>query len=372
MEFDLILDGSKEFYPKLNKKVYHILKVDTVAKQKFMCDIFKKFIASQKKHIDEKHFIGIDFEFNKITKTNRDVALMQMNLENNASTAHIFILYPPELTKKNHNILLKLLSQTKMYKILHGAESLDIPYLFNQLLVDVKLINNFCSNFYDTRFLCECNHIQNNKTNNKCSIYNLLLEQKIINNEQIEALEKIEQNTGPIYLIKIDIHKLNNDVLKYALYDVIYLPELLKKFILMNPIYLSAIPNTTSLINKAKRNIEPFFNELEKLINSMNIYFFYNEKRINTLYKIWENYLTNIDKFAQILSIFYHVPYFKKNIIILLKFVIYQNITNNFKVFINKNATIKHINWEKYWSWLSKYPILYNLLRDYDNFINKK
>ena len=370
MNFHLTLVGANEVYPKSNKKIYYILKVDTEIKQNFMCDIFTKFIKKQNDNINEKHYIGIDFEFNKISKLDRDVALMQINLENESQTAYIFILYPPELTKKNNTILLKLLTHPNIYKILHGAESLDIPYLFNQMLVQPVLINNFCSNFYDTRFLCDCNHIYNNITNDKCSIYNLLLEQKVITEKKLKDLEKIEAKMGPIHLIKINIHKLNKNILKYALYDVIYLPALLNKFMQMKSEYFIFIPEVTCLINKAKRNIENNFNNLEKIINEMNLYFIYNNhNKPITLNKLWEKY--NIEITNNILNKFQQIPYFKKFIMILMKFIIYQNIFNTTDVYKNKYSTITNINWDNYWSWINKYTNINNMLKKYDKLIKK-
>ena len=84
MEFDLILHGKYEFTQNTNNKKYNILKIDSVNKIELMNIIFNHFIDNQNKSIHEKHFIGIDFEFNKIRKGERDVALMQINLENNS------------------------------------------------------------------------------------------------------------------------------------------------------------------------------------------------------------------------------------------------------------------------------------------------
>ena len=134
MNWDLKLKGINEFYPKLNNKNYLILKIDNESKQNFMSDIFIKFIQNQNNNITENHMIGLDFEFKKIRKGDRDVALMQINIENDSDIAYIFLLYPPELTSQNFDVLIKLITHKQMYKILHGAESLDIPYVFNQLL----------------------------------------------------------------------------------------------------------------------------------------------------------------------------------------------------------------------------------------------
>jgi hypothetical protein len=366
MKWYLKLKGSDEFYPKLNNKNYLILKVDNEKKQTFMSDIFIKFIENQNKNIIQKHMVGIDFEFNKVRKGDRDVALMQINIENNLDTAYIFILYPPELTKPNYNILIKLITHKQIYKILHGAESLDIPYVFNQLLIKKELIDGFCSNFYDTKFLCDYYHIEKN-TEGKCSIYNLLLEQKIISGKQFDELEKIEDKTGPIYLINIDIHNLEFHMFRYSLYDVIFLPELLKKFINMNWEYTNLIPEATSIINKYKRDPNNIFYQLEKIINSMNLYFIYEGKTIISLNNIWEIYNVIIEE--KYLSKIQLIPYFKKFTIMLMKFIIYQNLLKYFKVWINKKQTVTNINWKQWWKEINQYHNLKKILDNYNNLI---
>ena len=73
--------------------------------------------------------------------------------------------------------------------------------------------------------------------------------------KKFDELEKIEEKTGPIYLIHINIYKLKFDVLRYSLYDVIYLPELIKKILKTNNIYITKIiPQISCLVNKYKRN----------------------------------------------------------------------------------------------------------------------
>ena len=101
-----------------------------------MTDYFKKFINEQNKNIKEKFYLGMDFEFNRVRKTQRDIALFQINLERDSSKEGvIFVFYPPELNKQETNILIQLITNETMIKIIHGGESLDIPYLFDQVLV---------------------------------------------------------------------------------------------------------------------------------------------------------------------------------------------------------------------------------------------
>ena len=209
MIFDLLLDGKNEFYPKLNTKKYYVLKADTPQKIKIMINIFQKFMKNEK----GKRFLGIDFEFNKVSKENREVALMQINLENNTDEGWIVLLYPPELKKEELDILIQLITQPLIIKILHGSESLDIPYLFNQLLITKKNIDNFCQNFYDTKYLCDYQNIEENNKR-KCSIYDMLINNNIITEKKKMDLEKIEERTGPIYTVTINIHTMSQDILE--------------------------------------------------------------------------------------------------------------------------------------------------------------
>lgn len=366
MNFDLTLKGSKEFYEKLNNKTYYILKVDNETKQDFMSDIFSSFMENQNKNINQNHFIGIDFEFNKVRKAERDVALMQINIENDSNKGYIFVLYPPELTKRNHDILIKLLTHKLIYKVLHGAESLDIPYLFDQLLIEKHLIDDFCLNFYDTRFLCDYYHIENN-IQGRCSIYYLLVEQKIISQEKFDELEKIEEKTGPIYLINIDIHKLGFHVLRYSLYDVIYLPELIRKFLQMSWPYTNLVPEVTCMINKYKRDVNNKYNELEKIVNTMNLYFIYENNNRILLNDIWEIYNNTIEE--KYLTKVQQISYFKKFIEMIMKFMIYQNLYKYLRVYKNKTELADKINWDEYWKFIEQHPSFKKSIGFYNDLI---
>jgi len=68
IKWNFILSGKKEFYPGLNSKTYYILKVDSDVKIKHMNNIIKKFNLSSQ-DISNKHYLGIDYEFNKVSKT---------------------------------------------------------------------------------------------------------------------------------------------------------------------------------------------------------------------------------------------------------------------------------------------------------------
>ena len=376
MKPDKLLYGKNEFYPNLNNKIYEIYKIDNIKKEKKMITIFKKFIKNQKNNIDEQHFIGIDFEFNKVSKNNRDVALMQINIENNSTIGYIFLLYPPDLEYNTHKKLIKILTTPTFIKILHGSESLDIPYLFNQLLIKKKLVNKFCINFYDTKFICDyINLSQSIDKPKSCSIYDFLVDNKIITKEQNDMLDKNEELMGPIYLININVYELNDSLFNYTLYDVLYLPQLIKKFINLKDNNITIILELTALVNKYKRNIENDFNNLESLINTINNYFIYYNNKKYTLQSILNIFL--IDKISNLyFDIFKKINYFKNFFKIITKYIIYYNIFLQFKIYKNNNNIFITNDFDQYFTWLKSYLHLYKIIILYNksaiNFINNK
>jgi len=298
-----------------------------------MIQYFKNFIENQKKNTNIKHFIGCDFEFNRVQKIHRDIALFQINLENNLNEGTIFIFYPPELNNEHLKILIELLTDNYIIKILHGGESLDIPYLFDQVLKTPDNINNFCKNLYDTKYLCEYAHIEKNVIK-KCSIYFLLEEYKIITNKKIKDLEAIENKMGPIYLIQINIHKISNEVFRYSLYDVLFLPELIKKFLNKGEVYTNLIPEISRLVFQYKRLPNFEINKIKELVNNSNIHFIFINNETYLLNDIYNYYLLTLTEptFNNILRI----TYFKEFLEIIFRYISYKNIEKTNIIFENK------------------------------------
>jgi len=352
MTYNLILNGAKEFSPNTNNIQYNIMKVDDDEKTMIMIDRIKMFIKNQ----ELNNYIGIDLEFNKVSKETKDIALMQINLENNSKDAYIFIFKPSDL---NNDIIIELLTNTHITKILHGSESLDIPYIFNQLLVTKQNIDNFCNNFYDTKFLCEYYNIKN-KIKKSCSIYKLLESHNIITPNKLEELEAIEKDMGEIKDIIIDINNLNDNMLKYALYDVLYLPQLIKKLLSYGNIYRYLLPDITHLIFKSKRNIEMDFQDLEQIINIQNNHFIqYNDTKFS-LNTIYETYLYQCFEFNNLIDI----NYFKNFFTIITKLIIYRYISKYFNVLIKRNIKAEQIDYNEYYKWLSNYKYITKLIKE--------
>jgi len=360
MNYDLFLYVKKEFYLGLNNKKYNILSVDNSNKINFMCNFFNNFINSQNKNTNMKHFIGCDFEFNRVQKTQKDIALFQINLEiENENFGTIFVFHPPELNTQQNNILIKLLTNKHIIKILHGGESLDIPYLFDQVLKTVDNINNFCSNLLDTKYLCEYFHIETNSNIIKCSIYYLLEEFKIITPQKFKDLESIEEKTGPIYLIHIDIHKMSKDVFRYSLYDVLFLPELIKKFLKKSNIYTKTIPEISKLVFQYKRLENHEINKIKKFVYSNNNSFVKSNDNIYLLNDIYNYFIQTItDKDIRNLI---KITYFREFFEICFKYTAYKHIYDLQKIYESKNTLLTEFKRFDF----NKYPYLNDLLNKF-------
>jgi len=342
MKFDLELFGEKEFFPKLNNKKYLVLKIDNNEKEQYMYQKFNEFINKK-----TKRFIGMDFEYNKVAKNFRNIALMQINMEDETNIGQIYVIYPPKL--KNINLLIKLLTEPNIIKILHGGESLDIPYLFDQLFKTKKLIDLFCNNMFDTKYMCDYMNIINNMKTS-CSIYNLLETNKVISSDKLNSLNNLSDNVDISNINDIDIMKLDINVLKYALYDVLYLPELLNKFFSLNnkftDMFTLIIPEITAIINKHKRGIENYIVNIEPIISKLN-----NNRLYGTINmkELWDVYNWLFDNKLK------EINYFKKIIELFTKIVLYSILVDNNE--LNKFLLILK----------TYYPNIYKLLSNYKN-----
>jgi hypothetical protein len=282
--------------------------------------------------------IGIDFEFNRV-KNSREIALCQIIFELNNKN-DVFLFYPPNISK---DIFKKLLIANNIIKILHGSESLDIPYLYSNIL------NNndrdlFLKNLFDTRYMCEYYNIDNNIIDGKCKIYDLLLALKVINKNKYDELYKNDKLIGNIWEVFIDVKNLSKEVIKYSAYDVIYLPKLYRAFP-KNTIYQSYIPNLSGISFNLRYN-----KELDSIYTSLSEYnfnkYYYDNTNIlfNDLYIIIFNWILTNKLFYNL----YNINYFKKLIEIIVKNLLYNKLDTNIKLIdfnINKDL-LKKLNHE--------------------------
>jgi hypothetical protein len=278
------------------------------------------------KNINNK-LIGIDFEFNNI-RNKREIALMQINVYN--GDKKIYIVNPLLLNNYQIEILKTFLFKNKI--IMHGAESLDIPNMFNNFLVNDKERLQFLNNYIDTKFLCEYKNILNNVIK-KCKIYELLINQKVIDQKIYDYLEKNEEIMGPVYNIIIDIKKLRNNknLILYSSYDVYYLGELYMSLLELENLELFMDIVRLSILIRYNNKLD-YYNTF--LNNMNNTFIENNSKRLNDIF----NDKLNKNDFHKILKIGLKIPFIKKIIEIFIKYQIYKKIIDNNVVFIKKDT----------------------------------
>jgi len=109
---------------------YNLILGDNKETLKKMINYFKTFMK-----IKDKKQVGVDFEFNRVNNE-RKIALFQINLES-PNTKTIFMFYPPDLSINQVKVLKQLLYSEDI--IIHGGESLDMPYLFSEIFIKKKI-----------------------------------------------------------------------------------------------------------------------------------------------------------------------------------------------------------------------------------------
>ena len=140
----------------------------------------------------------------------------------------------------------------EIYKLLHGSDSLDIPYLYFDFLKKKEYVFEFTNKLIDTKYLCEYYNIQKN-VNEKCKIYHVLNNHNIITNNKFEQIINNEMKMGPIYDINININNMSKELIYYTLYDVLFLKYLTKYFFSKGIMYKKIIPEFTRYIYLDRR-----------------------------------------------------------------------------------------------------------------------
>jgi hypothetical protein len=316
-----------------NSKTYNIYLIDSLEiekKENFFIDYIKKYIILDEDQIKKK-YICIDCEFNT-----KKIALIQINFEENKEKdSSIFIIDPKILSVECIKILKDdLLCNSKIGKIFHGSDSLDIPYFYNDFFEsDKKRIIKFMSNFVDTRFLCE--YINDD---NLCNIYDLLEKYNLLTKEKRKYLNENEEKMGKLYDIFIDINSLSDELINYSFYDVIYLKYLYKNMIHKIKKEYMYVNEMVRIVYLDKRDILHFVDK-ERVNSYNNNYIIIGMNKIVRLNEMIE---TNKIFKNKIFSSLYNINYFKKNLNMMLKNIIYSKLVRRGKVYETKSKIQKN------------------------------
>jgi hypothetical protein len=340
--FRLVEDN---FYKLVKQKSYKNLKYKEEIKNDNSSNEYLIFLTNEKIYLNlfkcylmiyfinitfnqKKMYLGIDFEFN--TKV---VALMQINFEQSRKDLFnyslIFLFHPDQLDINWKKFFIKnILCRNNVYKILHGSDSLDIPYVYNNLLSsNTELIIKFNRYFIDTKYLCEYNFYRKNQDLGKCKIYKLLLNEDVISSKIYDKLLKNEEDMGFIYNINIDVNNLSEALINYTLYDVIFLPKLvthfkteINEFSLINQLVQLSFLDKKNLINISSKNE----------VNKINSYLIFIK---NKKFKLFEIYNIIYNKFLKryiVIENILKINYIKSTLILMLKYETYVYIAKKF------------------------------------------
>lgn len=335
--------GEKEFSNRTGSDVQvrsqdkyytNLIKNDFMTKLFLLQSLFFSYEAYHQFKLKNTYFVGLDLEFN-----NNKIALMQICLFPRNKGKYIWILDPNVLSKDFKNKLINnLFINTNIYNIVHGADSLDIPYMFHDFFLNDKdLIFKYIKRVIDTRFLCEFHKLVLNETNKKCSIYDALLYFGTIDDKIYYKLLSINKKMGPIHHINWNIHKLTEYHIKYALYDVLFLREFLfdilrqsKEIKNINPKNSEIVPELTRFVYLEKWNITNVVSSIKSFVEQVNIKVFDSNNMKQNYNSIFTDFLNKNNYITEInldINHLLNINYLKSTLLTIFKFIFYITLS---------------------------------------------
>jgi len=343
-----VINGD-EFAKNITDKYYYLIgNSDELNKlfSIFLIMYFHNVIETKKTSKDTKIHIGIDYEF-----TAGEISLMQMNFDTfgKYKIGYIWIIGIPIMTKKMMDILIQVvITNTRIYKILHGADAQDLPYMYEKMLNgDKDKMIKFIRKFIDTRFLCE--YFKYAKSDDKkCTIYDALIYFGTITQKKYDDLDKLNKAMGPVQDVAWDITKMGSYDMRYAYYDVLYLkrylldiyhrihkdiPQHLVTFKYINQLIRFVILDRRGAIdtvNVVKNDIGPINNYMVKTMDrgNMTLITIYNE--------IMKDLQIKDDDQIIDLNLILSLNYLKNSFTFVLKKIVYFVARVNLIVWKNK------------------------------------
>lgn len=315
---------------------------------------------------NNKMIVGIDFEF---TKTK--IGLCQLSFHPAKKSKYIFILNPTILSTIQKELFIKTIFISPIYRIIHGGDTLDIPFIYEDLFMqNTEYMEKFLNGLYDTRYLCEYIKIYDNYVDKKCSIYNALLYFNVVDIEKFNELEEINKQ---INYRKFTWEELTLNMLKYVLYDVLFLKKFVKNLFSYaqsknKQLYheLKIIPMIDKYNYLQKYGINDSLSYVKELIdplNNMSVELYNIKKPMVSFYDDIIN--ETDDKMKQISNIL-KINNFKKSMTILFKFIVFDVIISEIN---DDNILIKNFtNIRKKLSTDLKYFKLNDILEMLNNF----
>lgn len=351
---------NRTFYDKYIDKKCHLLIVTNIETFNLFNEIYRNFMDQPIK------ICTFDLEFNNSNSVGRSIALMQFGLHINKDL--FIIIINPYITTSSKSYIIDMLSDQTVIKIGHGTDSLDLP-LLKELLGPEKT-GNLVSRLYDTRFICE--YVNTLSGSTLCNLYAVYKEYDAVDDKQIKYLEKTEKRLGNFWTQTIDIHNMSDELVEYAMYDVVYLCKLLKNMkIKIEQLDLSynMIVHLTRMMFMIKLNLLEFEDT-----NIYNTYYFSNVP-------IRTHFENNIERFKQYVNIDTRMilenNILKKKLLPLLQNVFYkfvcdkQKINKTKKIFVNQDdKNLLSIILGNTKNKLNDFPAILDLINMYEEYLN--
>ena len=351
------LDGRKEI-AVLKKDLIYYINISIKNEQNIFFHAFILQYALES--LFNKHFyLGIDFEY-----TNKKIQLAQLNFEHNhALQSMIMIVSPGELEKEmTANFIDLILCNKYIKKILHGSDSLDIPYMYEHLFEnDPQRIRRFTRTMIDTRFLCEYYRLtRQDPSDNKCSIYaedkasSTIYYFGVISDEKQSELAAMLDAMPPVHDIRWNIHKMPESQVLYAQYDVLFLKYFYYRIIYMATldsdtaegkkaiiqVYKHVLFELTQFVYLESRKITFLTNKCKEEVDPINNYMIRKPDRILKLIDVFDSVSGGIvitDPKLNLDSVT-KVNYYKSRINLILKKMTYTLLTKKCRIHKDKQT----------------------------------
>lgn len=305
-----------------------------------------------------RHFyIGVDFEY-----TAKKIQLAQLNFEHSTDTTSIIMMVSPsELEPIMMNNFIKLIMCNKIIKkILHGSDSLDIPYVYDVMLEsDGNKIIKFTQGMIDTKILCEYYKLNRDGTSdNKCSIYDqdplrsAVYYFNVISEEQQNKLSELLEAMPAPHDITWNIHKMPKSQELYAQYDVIFLKYFYYRMIFVATedestdagkksiidLYKHVLTELTQFVYLENNNVTLLRNKCKSEVDVVNNYFIKKLSGSVKLIDIYQKASTDLSTTNPAVEIdkILKIGHIRNTIIIVMKRIIYGHASRYCKVYKDK------------------------------------
>ena len=141
--------------------------------------------------------------------------------------------------------------------------------------------------------------------------------------------------------------KISFDVFRYSLYDVLFLPELIKKFLNKNSVYTNLLPEISRLVFQYKRLPSHSINSIKNTVTKFNIHFIRtiidSEEHTFLLNDVYQYYLLTLVDPDKVFNNLYKITYFKDFLDNLLRYIVYIQIQTNQQIYESKNTIASKI-----------------------------